>query len=56
MMSTLVQDLRITLRQLARRPGLASFAVLTLALGLGVSITILSIVNAFLLVDNPRPD
>ena len=56
-MSTLFQDVRITLRQLVRRPSLAGFAVLSLALGIGASTTIFSIVNAFLLkgLEEPGP-
>lgn len=57
-MSTLMRDVHVVLRQLARRPGLASFAVLSLALGIGVSTALFSLVNAFLLngLEEPGPE
>ena len=36
-MRDLMQDLRFAVRQMARRPGLTAFAVLSLALGIGVN-------------------
>lgn len=48
-MNALWNDLRTAARALARRPGMVSVAVLTLALGIGASTTVFSWIRAFLL-------
>jgi predicted permease len=51
----LVQDLSFGMRQLAKNPGFTSIAVLTLALGIGASTAIYSVVNSLLLDPVPGP-
>src|SRR5579864_9705003 len=55
-MSASIQDLRIAVRGLARQPGLAIAAVLTLALGIGGNAAIFSVVDAALLEPPPFHD
>lgn len=54
----LVQDLRYALRQIAASPGFACVAILTIALGIGATTAIYSVVDAVLLhaLPYPRPE
>jgi putative ABC transport system permease protein len=51
----MTNDLRYALRQVVKHPGFALAAVLTLALGLGTTITLFSVLNAVVLRPLPAP-
>jgi predicted permease len=55
-MNTLLHDLRHGLRLLGRQPGTSILAVATLALGIGVSTAIFSVVDAVVLRELPYAD
>ncbi len=55
LMETILQDVKYALRQLARQPSFALLAGLTLALGIGVSTALFSVIDAALLRTLPYP-
>jgi predicted permease len=55
-LDTLLQDLRYTFRTLRRDTGFAAFAILIIALGIGASSTVFSVLNVLLLHPPPFQD
>src|SRR5436309_14659644 len=55
-MDTLVQDLRFGFRVLRRNPGFAAAAILALALGVGATTAVFTLVDRVVLRPLPYPD
>src|SRR6188768_3303492 len=55
-MASLIQDFRLGVRMLGRRPGTAAIAIIALALGIGLTTTMFGVVNGVFLKGLPFPD
>ena len=55
-MDSIIKNIRFGVRGLLRRPGFTAIAIVTLALGIGATTTIFSVVDALLLRALPYPD
>jgi putative ABC transport system permease protein len=55
-METIIQDLKYAARLLRRQPGFSLMAILTLALGIGMTTAIASVIDAAMLRPLPYPD
>ena len=53
---TLINDTRFAVRSLFRSPGFAAVTILTLGLGIGMSVAVWSVVDAVLIEPLPYPD
>ena len=56
MMQTLLQDFRYSLRQLLKNPGFALTAILSLALGIGATVSVFSVIYGVLMHPFPYAD
>src|SRR3954467_6714684 len=54
-MQTLIQDLRFSVRQLIKSPGFTTTAVISLALGIGATTAVYSVIYAALIDPYPFP-
>jgi hypothetical protein len=54
-LESLGQDIRLSARELRARPGFGVFVILTLALGIGATTAIFTVVNRVLLEPLPHP-
>ena len=55
-MANMLRDLRMAARGLMRKPGFTSIAAITLALGVGASVAIFTVVNSVLIQPLPYPE